>query len=49
MAGRILKEKTFLNHHVVDLTNNTMSVAELEFVFKIGKTIRPKKRQSHHP
>ena len=43
MAGRILEEKTFLSHHVVDLTNNTMSVAELEFVFKIGKTIKPKK------
>ena len=43
MAGRILKEKTFLKHHVVDLTHNAMSVAELEFVFKMGKTIKPKK------
>ena len=42
MAGRILNEKCFNSLEKIDLTNNMMSVAELEFVFKIGKTLKPK-------
>jgi len=42
MAGRILSEKSYRSFEKLDLTNNRMSVAELEFVFKIGKTLKPK-------
>ena len=41
MAGRILNEKVYRFNEKIDLSNNTMSVAELEFVFEIGKTLKP--------
>ena len=44
MAGRILNEKSFSSSEKIDLSNNMMSVAELEFVFKIAKTLKPKNK-----
>ena len=44
LAGRIFKEKVYLNKSKIILGNNNMAVAEPEFAFKIKNDILPRKK-----
>jgi 2-keto-4-pentenoate hydratase len=49
LAGRILAERILISGATVSLAGNQMSVAEPEFVFVIGETIRPRSRHFELP